>query len=140
MEYFGMFVSYVATSFVTTRLIMRNEDVINLGRTFAQAGIIAVGIFAFTILLNMLRAYHVCEAKDGKNRSLGISSGISLSIFACILALCIFIWSNMTQVVVSIITAILPILTDYIEVFRGVLVALAGIIGYWIGRIFIGLC
>lgn len=139
MEYIGLLASYFGTSVVTTRLILKNEEVINLGRTFAQAGIIAAGIVIFTILLNMLRAYRVCDDKSGK-KSYGFASGISLSIFACIAAIGLFILLNMTGILANIITAILPVMADYVEFIRGFGVALAGFIGYWFGRIFISLC
>lgn len=140
MEYFGLLVSYFATSVITTRLILKNEEVINLGRTFAQAGIIVAGIVIFTVLLNMLRAYRVCEDNSGKKKSYGFVSGISLSIFACAAAIGLFFVLNMTGMFVNIITAILPIMGNYVEFVRGFGVALAGFIGYWFGRIFISLC
>lgn len=140
MEYLGMFFSYIATSVVTTRLILKNEGFISLGRIFAQAGIIAVGITLFTLIFNVIRSCHVCESVKGKKKSWGISSGFSLSIFVMIFSLCVFFLLNLTSVDVSIMTTILPILTNYVELMRGFCVAVSGLIGYWFGRIFIGIC
>jgi type III secretory pathway component EscS len=140
MEYLGMFASYFGTSLVTTRLILKQDEVSSLGKTFAQAGIIAAGMLIFTLLLNMLRAYRVCTATGGQKKSLGVSSGFVLSMWAIIFATTIFVLMSMFTPVTSIITAILPFLKDYVGVVLGLGVAIFGILGYWFGRIFTSLC
>jgi hypothetical protein len=135
MEYVGMIISYLATSVVTTRLIFKNTEIINLGSTIVQSGIIGVGIVFFTLMFNMIRAYRSCE-----NEKYGLTSGLSLSLFACIFGISMFVLLNLTGIIFNIITTILPILTDYVEVGRGILVALSAFMGYWFGRIFIKLC
>jgi len=135
-----MFASYLGISVITTRLILKNEDVVNLGKTFAQSGIIAVGIIIVSVLFSMLRAYRVCETTPGEKKSLGIASGFASSIWAVIFALVVFILASMTGLLTGILTAILPFLADYVELIKGFYVALAGILGYWFGRIFTRLC
>lgn len=140
MEYLGMFATYFGTSLVTTRLLLKQDEIANLGKTFAQAGIIAMGMVIFTLLLNMLRAYRVCEAKGDQKKSTGLSSGLILSVWACFFGLTIFVLMNMITPITSVITAILPFLKDYIGVVIGLGVAIFGLIGYWFGRIFTSLC
>lgn len=140
MEYLGLFASYFGTSLITTRLILKQDEVASLGKTIAQAGIIAIGIMIFTLLLNMLRAYRVCPEKEGEKKSLGFSSGMSLALWATLSAVTVFILMNLTTPFTSFITAILPFLKDYVGVVIALGVAIFGFIGYWFGRIFTSLC
>ena len=126
-----MYLSYLGSSIITTKLIFPNEDLLNIGKIFGQSGIIAVGMLIGTVLFNVIRAYRVCPAK-----SYGVASGFSLSLFAIIFAIVPFIGINMTTIVWNIFTTIIPFLSNYTELFKGLVVALMGVIGYWFGRIF----
>jgi len=139
MEYLGMFGSYFATSVVTTTLILKNKDLINIGRTIGQAIIISIGIIIFTILFNMLRAYRSCDEVNGV-RPKGFTSGLTLSVWAVIFSMIIFVILNMTGIMVNVITIILPFLSNYVEFIKAYWVAILALIGYWFGRIFISLC
>jgi hypothetical protein len=139
MEYLGMFGSYFATSIVTTTLILKNKDLVNVGRTIGQAVIISIGITIFTILFNMLRAYRSCDEVDGV-RPKGFASGLKLSIWAVMFSMTIFVILNMTSLMVNIITIILPFLSNYVEFIKAYWVAIVALIGYWFGRIFTSLC
>jgi len=139
MEYLGMFGSYFATSVVTTTLILKNKDLINIGRTIGQAIIISIGIIIFTILFNMLRAYRSCDEVNGV-RPKGFTSGLTLSVWAVIFSMIIFVILNMTGIMVNVITIILPFLSNYVEFIKAYWVAILALIGYWFGRIFTSLC
>lgn len=137
MEYLGLLATYFGTSVLTTRVILKNTEVISIKKIIAQATIITVGIVLCTLLLNMLRTYRTC---DSKNKTSGVGKGFGLGMIAAIFAVGLFILTNVSGVWVSIISAILPVLNNYIEIIRGLGVALIGFIGYWIGRIFISMC
>jgi heme/copper-type cytochrome/quinol oxidase subunit 2 len=140
MEYLAMFGSYLGADMITTRVIAKSDQVVDWGKVLLQATIIGTCIVIVTILLNMLRTYRVCQAdKDGK-KSKGAKSGMILAIWATVFALAMFFFLSFTTMGIKILTLILPFLANYVEVAKGLGVAFSGLIGYFFGRIFTGLC
>ena len=141
MEYLGMFLGYFATSVVTTRVIFKNQEVLNIGTTFIQGGIIVTGIILFTVLMTMLRAYRTCPATTpAKKKSLGFTSGLSLSVWAASFAMIYFVLGSFFSIFTNIATLILPFLANFVEFVKGFYLAIFAIIGMGIGNAFISIC
>lgn len=150
-----MFVTYCLTSVVTTKYLLKNGELFNIGLTFGQAAIIGVGILMFTVVFNMIRAYRICNISTTTStrgtttttttvptttKVYGVTSGFQLGILATILGLTTFIFLNMSTIWLNVLTIILPFLSNYVEVAKALVVALISLGGYGFGRIYIGLC
>jgi hypothetical protein len=139
MEYLGLVAGYATTSAVTTGLILKNELTPSLLRIIGQMVIIGLGIAVFTVVFNMIRALRTCEEENGQ-KSKGFISGLELSLFAIAVGLIVFVLTYMTGMIPTIINILLPFLSNYMEIVRGLVVAGSAFGGYLIGRGFIKIC
>jgi hypothetical protein len=139
MEYFLLFVLMLLTPVFVNQVIFKD----NFTMPATQALIlpyVVIGFFVYllTVIFNMIRALRTCD-NDDNSRSWGLSSGMKLAIFSVIFAIGGYLLVGFVPLLKGPILAVsfLPYGADIAD---GFYLALGGTIGYWIGRIFIGLC
>lgn len=101
--------------------------------------VIAAMIFVITVLFNVVKAIRTCPIEPNKPRSLGFLTGVRIAIFASLYSTIMYLIVNVFPELTSPFLAI-SILPYATEIGKGLYIAMAGMLGYWFGRLFTPLC
>ena len=142
MEYLVLFIVYWLIPIIVSRFILPKHQLLMMSpmqSIITPYIVIGLMIFVFTLILNAVRTLRTCPVEKDQPRSYGVTSGLKLGLSSSILgALMYFIVGIIPMLMVPFLAiSILPYAT---EIGEGFYVAIGGFIGYWLGRIFIGIC
>ena len=142
MEYLVLFIVYWLIPIIVSRFILPKHQLLMMSpmqSIITPYIVIGLMICASTLILTFVRALRTCPVEKDQPRSYGITSGLKLGLSSSILgALMYFIVGIIPMLMVPFLAiSILPYST---EIGEGFYVAIGGFIGYWLGRLFIGIC
>ena len=140
MEYFLMFVITLILPILTNKYIFDDITHFSTTQLIILPYLVLGGIVYFlTVFFTSIRAVRTCEEDEDEGRSWAISSGLKLGIFSSIFAVIFYFIIGLIPILKGPILALsfLPYVDDLAE---GFWLAMGGTIGYWIGRMFIGIC
>lgn len=142
MEYLILFIVYWLIPIIVSRLILPKHQLLMMSpmqSIITPYIVIGLMIYVFTVILTIIRALRTCPVEKDQTRSYGITSGLKLGFSSSIVgALMYFVVGILPMLMLPFLAiSVLPYST---EIGEGFYVAIGGFIGYWLGRIFIGIC